>query len=102
MVGDEKSISTLIEYLKNLEDEIRDIRQRLQIVERSVWLSEWSGTKSTKSGVQLQKIDSVGKELVNAIKSAKKEVEVDPIHLLVIPEVPLRISDIKTVLTQLN
>ena len=101
-MGDEKSISTLIEYLKNLEDEIRDIRQRLQIVERSVWLSEWSGTKSTKSGVQLQKIDSVSKELVNTIKSAKVVEKFDPIHLLVIPEVPLRISDIKTVLTQLN
>jgi len=101
MVTDTKSISSLTALIKTLEEEIRNIRQRLENVERAVKIEEWGGIQSIQSSDQLQKINSVSKEILDTIESAKL-YEADPLKLLVIPEVPVKIVEIKKILNQLD
>jgi uncharacterized protein YlxW (UPF0749 family) len=67
MKEDTESISSIVKYIKTLEDEIRDLRQRLESVERSVQMKEKLGNSSTQSSEHIQKINSITKELLDTI-----------------------------------
>jgi hypothetical protein len=102
MIVEDKAISSLINHLKALEDEMREIRQRLESVERKIRSGEMVEDSSLKPVVHLKKINKVAKELVDTLDSAKKEVKSSPLELLIVPVVPAKIVEIKTVLTQHN
>jgi uncharacterized protein YlxW (UPF0749 family) len=67
MKEDTESISSIVKYIKTLEDEIRDLRQRLESVERSVQMKEKLGNSSTQSSEHIQKINSITRELLDTI-----------------------------------
>ncbi|MCX6649849.1 MAG: hypothetical protein NTV61_10770 [Candidatus Bathyarchaeota archaeon] len=101
MIKNAESISSVIQYIKNLEEEIRDVRQRLDGLERTISVNEWRGTPSTLIDDHIQKIEPITKSLVKTIESAKDEKS-DPLKLLTVYEVPKKIIEIKMVLDQLG
>ena len=95
------SICELTAYIRTLENEIRDIRQRLQEVERSIIMSKYHVTLPAKLSEYVSKIEPIANEFVKTIYSAEKE-KVDHLGLLAIPEMPQRIIAIKSILGQIG
>lgn len=49
MSGEEfVSVSRLVEYMKSLENEMRDIRQRLEQIERGIEMEKYRGVNPSK------------------------------------------------------
>jgi hypothetical protein len=101
MSGEESvAVSTLVEYMKTLENEMRDIRQRLERIERKMIMSKYNATP-IKSDENLSRIEPIAKELIKTIESSKAK-QAEPLNLLTIPEIPQRIIEIRSVLNELN
>jgi hypothetical protein len=94
------AVSTLVEYMKTLENEMRDIRQRLERIERNMILSKYNKAP-TKADENLSRIEPIAKELIKTIESSKAK-RAEPLNLLTVPEVPQRIIEIQSVLNELD
>ena len=95
------SVSKLVEYMKSLEDEMRDIRQRLEQIERGMEMSKYTGDKSIIVEENLSKIEPIAKNLLIAIESSKPE-KAKPLKLLTVPDVPQKLFEIQSVLNELS
>ncbi|MCX6641992.1 MAG: hypothetical protein NTV15_01200 [Candidatus Bathyarchaeota archaeon] len=87
--------------MKSLEDEIREIRQRLESIERTIQIDEYRGVSIPKHS-PLKKIAVKSSEIITNINSANIEFEKNPIKVLSIPEVPSKLDEIKMALIQLE
>jgi hypothetical protein len=101
MEADKDSISFLTAYIKTLENEMRDIRQRLEKLERNIIIDDYNKTSSKIINSHKQKIEPIARKLITTIESAKIEKK-DPLNLLVIGEIPQHIIEVKTVLDQIG
>jgi hypothetical protein len=101
MEADKDSISFLTAYIKTLEDEMRNIRQRLEKLERNVMANDFRETSSTAVSSHIQKIEPIAKDLIKSIETSMAEKK-DPLSLLIVPDIPQHIIQIKTVLDQLG
>jgi hypothetical protein len=95
-----KGLSDLNSYLKKLEDDIRDTRQKLEDVERTFTMRSHNSA-STQSTDDLQIINSLSKELFDAIVKSRLDKS-DPVESLVVPEVPEKIVLLKKVVNQID
>jgi len=95
-----KGLSDLSSYLKKLEDEIRDTRQKLEAIERTFTMRPSNGA-SEQSIDDLQIINSLSKELFDAIVKSRLDKS-DPVESLVLPEVSEKIVRLKKVTNQLD
>ena len=95
-----KGLSDLSSYLKKLEDEIRDTRQKLEAIERTFTMRPSNGA-SEQSIDDLQIINSLSKELFDAIVKSRLDKS-DPVESLVLPEVSEKIVRLKKVANQLH
>jgi hypothetical protein len=97
-VIDNKSIKTVSALLLKIEAEIRDIRQRLDEVERSISIMNQTNLATSPNLIQIaQEIESEVKEVVAILKPINLD-EVDPLEILAIPEIPVKIKNIKKAL----
>jgi septal ring factor EnvC (AmiA/AmiB activator) len=99
-VANIKGLSDLNSYLKKLEDDIRETRQKLEEVERTFTMKARNGA-STQSTDDLQVINSLSKELFDVIVKSRLDKS-DPVESLVVPEVPEKIVRLKKVVNQLD
>ena len=95
-----KGLSDLSSYLIKLEGDIRDTRQKLEAVERTFTMRSSNGA-STQSTDDLQIINSLSKELFDAIVESRLDKS-DPVESLVVPEVSEKIVRLKKVANQLD
>jgi archaellum component FlaC len=94
-VIDNKSIKTVSALLLKIEAEIRDIRQRLDEVERSISIMNQTNLATSPNLIQIaQEIESEVKEVVAILKPINLD-EVDPLEILAIPEIPLKLRTLK-------
>ena len=96
-----ESISALRLYMKSLEAEIREIRQRLENIEREIQIRKYKNESVNENG-QLKEITEISTEIVNNIDSANIEYEKEPLKMLNIPEISSKLNEIKTALTKFN
>ncbi len=95
------SISALRVYMKSLEAEIREIRQRLENIEREIQIRKYKNKSIIENG-QLKEITEISTEIVNNIDSANIEYEKEPLKVLNIPEISSKLNEIKNALTKFN
>jgi hypothetical protein len=96
-----ESISALRVYMKSLEAEIREIRKRLENIEREIQIRKYKDKSVIENG-HLKKIIEISTEIVNNIDSANIEYEKEPLKVLNIPEISSKLNEIKTALTKFN
>jgi hypothetical protein len=64
-------------------------------------MSKYKGDKASKAEEHLSQIEPIAKHLLTTIESSKAE-KVKPLKLLTVPDVPLRLFEIQSVLNELG